>query len=174
MSTPKDAALKLMGKEAWREAFSILEALSREAEADFETQWSAGWCQFRLSNFQAAEPFFNSAVALEPENPTGHYSLAATLFELDQLERSEVEYLKALSLRDGSLARSGLALLYLSQGRVEEAENVHLEGLAMQPESARRLESYGDFLVDVGRTIEAEDAYRRARGTRPDHDGRVV
>ena len=62
-----------------------------------------------------------------------------------------------------NLTRIALALAYLSQGKVVEAENVHLEGIRLKPKSSERYESYAAFLSDVGRETEAQTMNQKAR-----------
>ena len=46
---------------------------------------------------------------------------------------------------------------------MQEAEQIHLDGLAGEPRSLDRWESYGDFLSDQVRDAEAEKAYAQAK-----------
>jgi cytochrome c-type biogenesis protein CcmH/NrfG len=47
--------------------------------------------------------------------------------------------------------------------RFAEAEQAHLKGLELKPESPERWLNYGSFLEDVGRMREATEAYKKAR-----------
>ncbi len=47
--------------------------------------------------------------------------------------------------------------MLLAQGRLDEADIVHLEGLRLKPWSRKRAEAYADFLFDIGREDEAKE-----------------
>ena len=54
-------------------------------------------------------------------------------------------------------------VLLLEQGKVNEAENTHLDGIRLRPKQSKRYEAYGDFLSDVGREDEAERMNQKAQ-----------
>jgi hypothetical protein len=65
----------------------------------------------------------------------------------------------------------------VERGQFAEAEQVHLAGLDLKPESSERWDSYAIFLDDVGRLPEAEAAHKKARhfesATLPNHSLQV-
>jgi Flp pilus assembly protein TadD len=56
-----------------------------------------------------------------------------------------------------------LALVLMERGKFAEAEQVHLKGLELKPESPERWEGYACFLEDAGRRADAEAAYKKSR-----------
>ncbi len=160
----KEAAAALMAEERWEAAVDLVSGQAGVVAKDYELAWNAGWCFYKLSQFERAVAGLRQAVRLDPQNPGGHWALAVALAETGEREAAEAEYLEALRLRDGYLPRASLALLYLEMGRTAEAEKVHLEGIQLKPDSRERLESYGDFLWDVRRENEARQAYSKAEG----------
>jgi uncharacterized protein HemY len=70
-------------------------------------------------------------------------------------EDAEVQLLRAIALRDGSLPRLALATMYLTLHRYEEAEQVQREGVRLQPAFRERLEALADLLDDLGKRDEA-------------------
>jgi Flp pilus assembly protein TadD len=54
----------------------------------------------------------------------------------------------------------------LSQGKLTEAEGVHLEAIRLKPKQSKRYDAYADFLSDVGRNEEANAMYRQAEKLR--------
>jgi Tfp pilus assembly protein PilF len=78
-------------------------------------------------------------------------------------KKAEVVLVESLRIKESHLTRIALALAYLSQGKVVEAENVHLEGIRLKPKSGERYESYAAFLSDVGREMEAQTMNQKAR-----------
>ena len=71
--------------------------------------------------------------------------------------------LEALRIKESYVARLGLALAYLKQGRIKEAENTHLDGIRLRPKQSKRYEAYADFLSDVGREDDEERMNHKAR-----------
>jgi hypothetical protein len=58
--------------------------------------------------------------------------------------------------------RSWTLFRALEQGRVQEGELVHLDGIRLKPDSRKRLEAYADFLSDIGRKAEAQEMLAKA------------
>jgi Tfp pilus assembly protein PilF len=73
---------------------------------------------------------------------------------------------ESLQVKKWHAARIGLALAYLAQGRIEEAEQTHLDGIKLKPKRSERYQSYAAFLSDVGRDAEAQDTNRKAEELR--------
>jgi Tfp pilus assembly protein PilF len=110
-----------------------------------------------------AEKCLLKATLLSSENSICYWALGATYLQLKQYKKAEFSLLAALGIQDSYLARLQLALVYMEQGRLHEAEQVHLKGLSLKPDSRERHEAYGDFLSDVGRQKEAQKMYQLAR-----------
>jgi Tfp pilus assembly protein PilF len=69
---------------------------------------------------------------------------------------------EALRIHDSTPARLFLALVYMELGRSAEAEQIHLDGIRIDPESTERWNAYAAFLSDEGRETEAQEAYAKA------------
>ncbi len=67
----------------------------------------------------------------------------------------------SLGILDGHIS-SSVTGRWLN-GILGEAEQVHLKGLELKPESPERWETYACFPDDLGRQPEAEAAYKKAR-----------
>lgn len=154
-------AQDLMRHERWESAIGLIEALPVE-QRSAALNWSHGWALFKLEDFERAARSLRLAVAQEPGNPVSHWALGVVLKEGGDCVAAETHLLKALSIKDSGLARCSLALIYMEQGRLEEAERIHLDGLERKPSDRERVEAYADFLSDCGREKEATAAYARA------------
>jgi Tfp pilus assembly protein PilF len=124
--------------------------------------WDRGWAHFQREEYVQAIACFREAIAIDPDHAVSHWGLATALFEDDEFDESESEFRRALELKDLTLAWAGLAFLYHSTGRLELAEQTHLEAMRLKPDNRDRVESYADFLWDVGRQDEARVEYMRA------------
>jgi tetratricopeptide (TPR) repeat protein len=151
-----------MKRKRHREAIALLENDLSAVEKDFRSCWNLGWCYFNLGVFSRAHRFFVRALKLSPGHPVGSWALGLTHLKQNNFERAEKHLADSLRVRDFFPARIGLALAYLSQGKVAEAENTHLAGIERKAER-QRFEAYAGFLEDVGRTREAEEMYIKAK-----------
>jgi Flp pilus assembly protein TadD len=154
-------AAALMSEERWEQAVALLSPIA-DSSSGFSVLWDLGWAHFKLGDYRLAQQYLRRAVSIEPNNPSGYYGLGAVLLTDGLDSDAELALSRALELRDSSLARLSLALALMKQGRFQEAENVHLVGLELQPDSVERLEAYADFLDDAGRQEEAHSVMSRA------------
>ena len=152
----------LMHAEAWAEAITLLENSPQLVRLDFALTWTLGWAHFKLGRFERAHSVLQDAVTLAPGEYAGYVALGVILRSLGQLKAAEEALQTAIKFRDTDWARLSLALTYLDTGRLDDAEQVHVEGLRSKPESAERWAAYADFLSDIGRDLDAADAGRRA------------
>ena len=133
-----ERAKAVMAEERWREAIEIIEAEPKLLEADASLSWNLGWAYFKLDDYVSAERHLAHASRLQP-------GLAAAWWALGEVQRVAGRYAdaernlkRALELRDGALRRLSLAITLMKQGRFAEAEQVHLKGLELKPESGER------------------------------------
>ncbi len=157
-----DRADTHMDGEKWLDAVALLESEPSLTSIDYRLSWSLGWALFKLGRPAEAIGPLRTAISLKLEEATLHWALATVLADAGENEEAEREFLSALELREGYLPRIGLALLYLKQGRLHEAEQVYLNGMETHPRNRRKVEAYADFLSDVGRQDEAREFYELA------------
>ncbi|HEY0759499.1 MAG TPA: tetratricopeptide repeat protein [Acidisarcina sp.] len=152
----------LMDIEAYDEVVRRLEEDGALDPDDFISNWNLGWSRFKLQQFQQSLPPLERALALEPAQFAAHFSLGAALEALGRLEEAETSLRTALALRDSGMARQALAVVLMEKGEFAAAEQVHLDGIEVNPDSANRWEGYADFLYDTGRLKEAQAAREKA------------
>ena len=116
-----------------------------------------------LEDWKAAQEHLSRATTLDPSMAASWWALGAAQMEDGILDEAERNVKWALRLRDSSHFRRTLALILMKRGKLGEAEQVHLQGLELKPESHERWESYACFLEDLRRQSEAEVAYQKAR-----------
>ncbi len=153
----------IMAEDRWREAIEIIEAEPRLLKADASLSWNLGWAYFKLDDYAAAERHLARARRLQPGWAVAWWALGEVQRWAGHFADAERNLKRALELRDGALRRLSLAITLMKQGRFAEAEQIHLKGLELKPESAERWQNYGSFLEDVGRKREAAEAYKKAR-----------
>lgn len=150
-----------MGRSQWRRALEVIESVPREART-FELWWNHGWALGKLKDWRRATRSFARAVKGDPASATGAWALGLAYSKSGRPRLAERHLRHSLCLRDSTLARLALALHYLRLGKIELAEQVHLDGLALRPHDRQRLEHYASFLWDAGRRGEARAVTRKA------------
>jgi Flp pilus assembly protein TadD len=158
-----DRAEALMGEEQWAQAIKLIESQPEIFERDADLSWNLGWAYFKLGDWKAAQRHLSRAATLAPARGAFWWALGAVQREDGKLAQAERNVNEALRLRDATHFRRTLALILMERGKLAEAEQVHLKGLELKPESPGRWEAYACFLDDLGRQSEAEAAYKKAR-----------
>lgn len=149
---------ELMKQHQWQSVIDILDDSTLLKSNDWRLYWNAGWSNFKQKRFLQARMSFQKAVRLTGNDDDK--SLSLTFLGLSEMEENRYqearEVLKeALQLKDSTLARKSLALAFIHLEDLEEAEKIHTDGLALEPDNKERLAAYGNFLLDTGREEEA-------------------
>jgi len=153
----------LMDEEHWNEAITLLQSHHSVVENHAELSWNLGWAYFKAGDWNTAQQHLSQAVRLAPTKAASWWALGVAQHEGGKLHEAERNLKEALCLRDSSIFRQVLALVLMERGKFAEAEQVHLRGLELKPESPERWEVYAIFLEDVGRRAEADAAYKKVR-----------
>jgi Flp pilus assembly protein TadD len=161
-----ERVLSLMRSERWQDTIKVLKSEFDVTRTDWKLSWNLGWCYFKLDRLEDARKHLARAAKLAPQNATCRWALGCVYRMKKQFRKAEKNLVASLRSRDLHIARIALALTYLEQGKIEQAENVHLEGIKLKPKASGRYESYACFLSDVGREREAEKMYRKAKQLR--------
>lgn len=154
--------------EDWQGVVDITRGHERFVATSFDASWNLGWAFLKLGRLKEATLHLRRAVAINPEKPTGLWALGVVLLESNLASEAETVLRRSLALKDAYLTRLSLALLYMHTNRNAEAEAIHREGVALKPNSRRRIEGLANFLYDVGRTEEAASLYEQAKTLPPD------
>jgi tetratricopeptide (TPR) repeat protein len=158
----------LMKGERWAEVIAAAPPGLAESSQDHDLLWNVGWAYFQLEQYDQAVSYLRKANDGGPVKPNFYGALGMAYYELKNYIMAELWLLRAVAVRESSLTRLALALVYLKQGLVEVAEAVHKEGIRLKPNSRERVEGYADFLCDVGRDEEAKKLYEDAAGLSSD------
>jgi len=156
-------AQSVMREERWHEAIKLLKENSSVVKKHWELLWNLGWCYFKLERWDESQKYLTRATRLAPENHVCKYALGQVYLKKEQYEKAELILSEALRIKESHVARIGLALAYLAQGRIAEAEKTHLDGIRFKPKKSEKYKSYAAFLSDVGREAEAAKMNRKAK-----------
>jgi len=155
-----------MRKHRWG-AVSLLVAKHQAlVDDDYELTWNFGWTLFSEKKFHLAEMVFQKAVALDPNNSTAYFGIGMSQLKQELFPDAIESLTRSLGLKDYQLARQSLALAYMKEGDLKKAEAVHREGLELKPQSYQRWKHYSDFLSDIGRDQDSQEALKRSRELR--------
>jgi tetratricopeptide (TPR) repeat protein len=155
----------LMREDRWREAIALCTA-SGQLDTDPDLLWNCAWAHFKLGDFGTARTLFEAGVSARPRHVGTLWALGIVHHRLGALAEAKRRLREALAIRDSTIARMELALVLTEEGDLAAAEEVHLEGISLQPSNADRYETYADFLSDRGRADEAALQYSKAKGLR--------
>jgi len=161
-----EEAQALMQEERWSDAINLIESRPSLFERDATLSWNLGWAYFKLEDWKSAQVHLCRARDLDRKMAASWWALASAQREAGALDEAERNVKEALLIRDSSIFRQTLALILMQRGKVAEAEQIHLRGLELKPESPERWETYACFLDDLGRQSDAEAAYKKARSYR--------
>jgi Tfp pilus assembly protein PilF len=103
---------------------------------------------------------------LAPDNAICKWGLGSVYLKKRQFKKAETVLCESLRIRESDRSRTALALTYLAQGKIVEAEKMHIENIKLRPKDSGRYESYAAFLSDVGREAESETMMEKVRAMR--------
>src|SRR5437660_3366228 len=136
----------VMQKENWQGAIELCRDHIELIQADWKLSWNLGWAYFKLDRLREARKHLLRATNLAPKETTCYWAVGTVYSRLKDYEKAEASLSKSLSIKDSRIARIVLARALLEQGKIDDAEQIHLEGLRLQPNDGERYKSYGCFL----------------------------
>jgi tetratricopeptide (TPR) repeat protein len=155
-----------MRKKRYGEAIELFQGASSCLDTDWRAMWNLGWCYYSLNQFGKAEKWFDSADRSTSAKAVCKWAKGLIFIEKQKYKKAEQVLVESLQLKEMFQTRIALALAYLAQGKVDEAEKTHLEGIKLGTRLTERYESYAAFLSDVGRESEAERMNQKVRQRR--------
>ncbi len=158
-----------MKEERWVDAIELLSKRSSSAGKHWRLSWDLGWCYFKLRRFNDAGKHMTRANELAPGNAVCKWGLGSVYLKKRQYRKAEAILAESLRIKEWNNTRTSLALAYLAQGKIAEAEKMHVENIKLKPKDAGRYESYAAFLSDVGREAEAEQILQMVKAMRSVH-----
>jgi Tfp pilus assembly protein PilF len=156
----------LMKAERWLDAIKLLSERSSDAGNHWKLSWNLGWCYFKLDRFDDARKHMERSHELAPDNAICKWALGNVYLKKRQYKKAEAILSESLRIKDSYATRIALALAYLAQGKVTEAEKIHLENIKRKTRRSESHESYAAFLSDVGREAESEKMMQKVRAMR--------
>ena len=126
-----------------------------------------------LHDLPKAEEMVQRVLAEDPENPFGLSARALIAMDRDEQESAEQDFRAAL-IRDKTnytCPYEGLGLLYLKQGRIEEARENLQRAIDINPDiEYRKFNGLARIYLGEGRYDEAEKLLHKSHANFPDDD----
>ncbi len=110
-------------------------------------------------SYEAVE-MYRKSLELDPESETAQFNLAASLARSGEFAEAETYFRKVLANDPSSKAYSGLGIVLLQQGRVDEAIASLRKAIEVDPGNAVPYDQLGSILVQQGKLEEAASTYR--------------
>jgi len=147
--------------------FADLETLWRDTLSKNPAEWSAynnlGSLLLERGRPAEAASFLERALALRPDVPEVHHTMADAWLRLGRRDEARAEYARALAVAPGyAPAHNGLGLLLLDEGKATEAIAEFEQAIRLRPDLAAPFYNLGNALVALDRWREAEPYYERA------------
>ena len=109
-----------------------------------------------------AQKYLTRALRLSPESYRCKFGLGVVALEKKQYKKAQSLLSEALEIKDNDITRISLPLPYHAQGKLEEAETIHVNRIQLKLKQSQRYEAYAEFLSDIGREGEARKMTRKA------------
>jgi Flp pilus assembly protein TadD len=163
LRSKRKKAQTLLQQNRLAEARELFGQICQRDRRDYEAWLNYGALSGRLGKYEDAETAFKQAFELRPNEPAICFNLAG-LAELRQdpaaAEHYYLEYLKLKPDAPDGLKR--LALLYLTLGRLDEAEQYCNQVLSFDPADAVMYNCLANVKQEQGDYAAAEVAYQTA------------
>ena len=110
---------------------------------------------------------YRKSLELDPESPSAHYNLAASLARSGEFAEAERHFRVALEKKPNTQTFTGLGITLWEQGRPDEAIVSLRKAIDADPKNAAAYDHLGTLLIQQGKLEEAASTYRLLVGNRP-------
>eukprot|EP00095_Tigriopus_kingsejongensis_P012150 snap_masked-scaffold954_size76946-processed-gene-0.15 protein:Tk12150 transcript:snap_masked-scaffold954_size76946-processed-gene-0.15-mRNA-1 annotation:"transmembrane and tpr repeat-containing protein cg4050-like" len=169
----------------WQNEYSLFTSGLKVTQANAKLFSNVGHALEREDRFEEALQYFRQAVRVQPDDIGALINVGRTLNHMKHFDEAEVAYTQAMELLPQS--RSGetfytrvapnhlsvflnLASLIARNGsRLEEADQLYRQAIAMRADYTQAYINRGDVLIKLNRTDEAQAVYEKALSFDSDH-----
>jgi tetratricopeptide (TPR) repeat protein len=122
---------------------------------------------FAKGDYEAAVVAYERSVASDPEFLRGYVELGQSYLQLENYEKAEQAYKKAVSIQEDSCGQCGLGMVLHRQGRNDEAEKALKRAMALNPRDVCAINQLGRMYYKLDRYPEAVEAFQAEVKLRP-------
>jgi len=175
----------LVRNQDWRTEESIFLAGLKVSQNNAKLWNNVGHALESKKEYSQALTFFQQATSAQPDDVGAHINVGRTLNHLERYSEAESAYLKAKSLlpqpKPGQRYVTRIAPQHLSvflnlgnlmakdPGRLEEADLLYRQAIAMRNDYVQAYINRGDVLIKMGKANEAYKVYQEALNFEPDN-----
>lgn len=175
----------LVRNQDWKDEESIFLAGLKVSQTNAKLWNNVGHALESRQAYQQALNFFQQAAKTQPDDVGAHINVGRTLNHLERYQDAEKAYLKAKSLlpqpKPGQKYVTRIAPQHLSvflnlgnlmakdPERLEEADGLYRQAIAMRTDYVQAYINRGDVLIKMGRAQEAFQVYQDALKFEPDN-----
>jgi len=122
----------------------------------------------RIGRLEDAVRHARRAVALDPDNPEGHYNLGLALADREDAAAALASYEQAVSLAPNhGPALNNMGSVLEEKEREADAERAYRQAIAINPNHSEALNNLGSLLSKTGRIEEARSLFERSLAIDP-------
>jgi serine/threonine protein kinase/tetratricopeptide (TPR) repeat protein len=139
----------------WRKALTI-------RPNNWQVLSDMGGALYQATRYDEAEQAYQQLIVLQPDNVIGFQMLGAVNQAQGKGDAALDYYGKAIAISPVPQALSNMGALYHERGDFARAVDAYRRAIEQRPNAAPTHRNLGDSLLRLGRTGEAQAAYRRA------------
>ena len=139
----------------WRKALTI-------RPNNWQVLSDMGGALYQATRYAEAEQAYQQLIVLQPDNVIGFQMLGAVNQAQGKGDAALDYYGKAIAISPVPQALSNMGALYHERGDFARAVDAYRRAIEQRPNAAATHRNLGDSLLRLGRTSEAQAAYRRA------------
>jgi Flp pilus assembly protein TadD len=114
-----------------------------------------------------AAEMYRKSLELDPESPSAHYNLAASLVQSGEFAEAERHFRAALEKKPNTQTYTGLGIALWQQDRQDEAIVSLRKAIDVDPQNAAAYDHLGTLLIQQGKLEEAASTYGLLVRNRP-------
>ncbi len=134
---------------------------SHELKSNARLLSHIGYLYFSRNDFKNALRYFDSAIAMEPEDPQSHFLKGVTYSHQGKFSKAEASFKKAIKIKEEDLYFYYLAGVQEKQNKIHETIKALQRAIELNPENSRAYNYLGYLYAD--RNMKLDESVRLVR-----------
>lgn len=161
VASKKEQALALVNDRRLAEAMALYEEVCQLAPGDAEAWFRLGALNLQFSALAQAEACFRHVIKLQPSLAIAYYNLGRALELQGAIQGKAAEaiavYRQLLQVRPDVEAYYNIGVIYIQQGKFEEALKTYQEAQRIEPDNPRLVAAQASIYEKLGLYDQAYD-----------------